>query len=355
MGLMRNIKGKIVGAGSIGNHLCYAARSIGWEITVVDIDQVALNRMRSEIYPSRYGAWDTDIQMLTSGEEKINSKDCIYDIVFICTPPDSHLKVASEQLVKHEPKYLFIEKPISSPNSSSELEKLKLQANKTGTKILVGYNHRLTPNTNHLVQVIQNNSFGQVKFLRSNFRENWEGILNAHPWISGLNSTYLGNISLGGGALFEHSHGLDLFLYISKICGLELPKISSISMSRFNSDQLDYDENSICIFEFSKNILGIVEQNVFTRPGIKMLEIEFEDVLVKWFTNSTNAGVEVIDHDGKVVDSLVYNKKRSDDFQPQIQHIDNLILGSEIYSPIAISETESTQSYLEQIYKRFKS
>jgi len=352
MGLIRNIKAKIVGAGSIGNHLCYAARSLGWEITVTDIDQVALNRMKFEIYPSRYGVWDTDIQILTSREEKLNSKDCIYDVVFICTPPDSHLKVAYEQLVKYKPKYLFVEKPISSPNSSSELEKLKLQANKTGTQILVGYNHRLTLNTKYLVQVIQNNSFGQVKFLRSNFRENWEGILNAHPWISGLESTYLGNISLGGGALFEHSHGLDLFLYISKICGLESPKISSISVSRFKSDQLDYDENSICIFEFSKSILGIVEQNVFTRPGIKMLEIEFEDVSVKWFTNSNNAGVEVIDLDGKVVDSLIYNKKRTDDFQPQLQHINNLILGSEIYSPIAISETESTQSYLDHIYKR---
>ena len=350
---MRNIKGKIVGAGSIGNHLCYAARSIGWEVTVTDIDQVALNRMQREIYPSRYGAWDTDIQILTPEGEKTNSKECFYDIVFICTPPDSHLKVASEQLFKHEPKYLFIEKPISSPNSSNELKNLKLQANKIGTKILVGYNHRLTPNTKYLVQKIQNDSFGKIKFLRANFRENWEGILKAHPWISGLESTYLGNISLGGGALFEHSHGLDLFLYISKICSLELPKISSVSMSRINSNQLYYDENSICIFEFSKNILGIVEQNVFTRPGIKMLEIEFEDVSVKWFTNSTNAGVEVIDHDGKVLDSLIYNKKRSDDFQPQIQHINNLILGSEIYSPIAISETESTQSYLDQMYGRF--
>lgn len=349
---MRNIKGKIVGAGSIGNHLCYAARSLGWEITVTDIDQVALNRMQCEIYPSRYGAWDTDIQMLNPEGEKINSKDFIYDIVFICTPPDSHLKVASEQLFKHEPKYLFIEKPISSPNSTDELKKLKLQANKIGTKILVGYNHRLTPNTKYLVQKIQNNSFGQIKFLRANFRENWEGILKAHPWISGLESTYLGNISLGGGALFEHSHGLDLFLYISKICSLELPKISSISTSRMNSDQLDYDENSICIFEFNKNILGIVEQNVFTRPGVKMLEIEFEDVSVKWFTNSTNAGVEITDPEGKVLDSLIYNKKRSDDFQPQIQHINDLISGSEFYSPIAISETESTQSYLDKMYRR---
>ncbi len=350
---MRNVKGKIVGAGSIGNHLCYAARNQGWDITVTDIDQKALNRMQSEIYPSRYGAWDVDIQMLTSETEKINFEDCSYDIIFICTPPDSHLNVALEQLIKYEPKYLFIEKPISNPNSFIGLEKLKLQADKVGTRILVGYNHRLTPNTRYLVQKIQNNSFGQIKFLRSNFRENWDGILKAHPWVSGLESTYLGKTSSGGGALFEHSHGLDLFLYFSKICNLDLPKISSYSMSRFKNNQLDYDENSICIFEFSNNILGIVEQNVFTHPGVKMLEIEFEDLSVKWFTNSINAGVEIIGHDGKVLDSLVYDKKRSDDFQPQIQHIDNLFLGSEIYSPIAINETEITQSYLDLIYKRF--
>ena len=52
------MKVKIIGAGSIGNHLAQASRRLGWEVTVVDNDQKALERMKNEIYPARYGGWD---------------------------------------------------------------------------------------------------------------------------------------------------------------------------------------------------------------------------------------------------------------------------------------------------------
>ena len=53
---MRRIK--IYGAGSIGNHLTHASRRMGWEVTVCDVSATALDRMRNQIYPSRYGIWD---------------------------------------------------------------------------------------------------------------------------------------------------------------------------------------------------------------------------------------------------------------------------------------------------------
>ena len=37
---------KIFGAGSIGNHLAHASRSLGWNVTICDVDQAALDRTR---------------------------------------------------------------------------------------------------------------------------------------------------------------------------------------------------------------------------------------------------------------------------------------------------------------------
>ena len=54
---------KIYGAGSIGNHLAHACRQLGWDVVVCDVSQSALERMKSEIYPARYGAWDAAIQL----------------------------------------------------------------------------------------------------------------------------------------------------------------------------------------------------------------------------------------------------------------------------------------------------
>ena len=56
-------KVKIYGAGSIGNHYAYACYKKGWNVTVTDKDPAALERMRNKIFPSRYGFWDTGINL----------------------------------------------------------------------------------------------------------------------------------------------------------------------------------------------------------------------------------------------------------------------------------------------------
>ena len=40
---------KIYGAGSIGNHLSHACRNKNWDVTVCDIDQSALERMKKNM------------------------------------------------------------------------------------------------------------------------------------------------------------------------------------------------------------------------------------------------------------------------------------------------------------------
>ena len=53
---------KVFGAGSIGNHLANASRRLGMRVLLCDIDTAALDRARNDIYPSRYGQWDDEIQ-----------------------------------------------------------------------------------------------------------------------------------------------------------------------------------------------------------------------------------------------------------------------------------------------------
>ena len=57
---------KVIGAGSIGNHLSHAARSLGWSVDLIDSDPAALERTRAQIYPSRYGSWDEAIGLFRS-------------------------------------------------------------------------------------------------------------------------------------------------------------------------------------------------------------------------------------------------------------------------------------------------
>lgn len=103
---------KILGAGSIGNHLAHGARQLGWHVTMTDVDPAALERTRQEIYPARYGAWDEAIRL--ASPEALAGEH--FDVVILGTPPDSHLALALTEIRASRPKLLLIEKPLCPPD-----------------------------------------------------------------------------------------------------------------------------------------------------------------------------------------------------------------------------------------------
>ena len=133
-------KVKIYGAGSIGNHYSYAFRKRSWKVKVYDIDKKALQRMKKNIYPSRYGKWDDKIELTNKNDNEY------YDLIVIGTPPDTHLKLANKILERSPPKLLHIEKPFCTPDLKY-LDKFLKNLKKTKTKVVSGYNHTLSKNT----------------------------------------------------------------------------------------------------------------------------------------------------------------------------------------------------------------
>ena len=103
---------RIIGAGSIGNHLANAARAFGWHVTLTDNDPAALDRARNSIYPQRYGKWDDEIVLKDSRAAITDPAD----VVFIGTPPDTHIAIANVVLDAVTPKAIIIEKPLCGPD-----------------------------------------------------------------------------------------------------------------------------------------------------------------------------------------------------------------------------------------------
>ena len=96
---------QIYGAGSIGNHLAHAARYLDFNVEVVDKSIEALKRMEKEIYPSRYDSFDKKIKLKTL--DKAIKEKKYFDYIFIGTPPDKHLDLAIENLLK-KPKAMMM-------------------------------------------------------------------------------------------------------------------------------------------------------------------------------------------------------------------------------------------------------
>src|SRR5688572_24467565 len=126
---------KIYGAGSIGNHLANASRFLGWAVDLVDTDKAALQRTQSDIYPKRYGKWDDAIGLFQSGSEPKGG----YDLIFVGTPPDSHLSLA-RSAVREQPKAILVEKPLCPPDLAGAQELLEESTAARGP-VFVGYDH----------------------------------------------------------------------------------------------------------------------------------------------------------------------------------------------------------------------
>jgi predicted dehydrogenase len=341
---------KVFGAGSIGNHLTQAARRMGWSVTVVDRDQAALDRMKNDIYPARYGAWDSGITQHISGAEPKGG----YDIIVIGTPPHVRLSVALAAL-KEKPKLMLLEKPLCGPEAK-DLKKLVTLAKKQKTILLVGYDHGVAESVQFIADMISKKPIGEILTLDVEFREHWEGIFKAHPWLSGPKDTYLGYISMGGGASGEHSHALHLWQYLARITGIGTWKEMTAIYDMKKSGKTEYDAMAAFTFVTDKKKVGRVIQDVVTKPTRKWARIQGESGYIEWYCNGDPRGdVVKWKRSGDDTEQVkVFDKKRPDDFYREMLHV-NDVLNKKISaseSPISIESGVRVIEVLKTAYPK---
>lgn len=187
---------KVYGCGSAGMHLAHAARTLDWQVDMVDIDPAACERVPA-IYAARYGAWDRNIGVYDTEMAPTDE----YDICVIATPPATHIRLAVEAWERHNPAAVLVEKPLCAPFQVEEARCL------LGTRTFVGYTHLMTAGLFNL---------RHAGYLQVDFMEAWKHVLNAHPWNAKPEDTYLGSWRAGGGGISEHSHAINLWEYMTR-------------------------------------------------------------------------------------------------------------------------------------------
>lgn len=339
----------IVGAGSIGNHLANAFRQINWEVTIFDIDQNALDRTKNQTYPERYGVWDENIRLVREFPAG-NSFDC----ALVGTPPDTHYKIMKNILENLNVKVLAVEKPLFPPKTTG-INEIQALAKSKGTKVVVGFNHNLTPNTVFASDILKNSGIGTIESIHVDWRESWDGIFAAHPWLDGPNASYLGFSSRGGGSSSEHSHAIAIYLYFIELLELGNPiKLSShIVMNTENN--CEYDESMRIFITTDKSFHATICQDVSTSPATKSIRIKGTKGYLEWHVNFDSYNDAVIYK--KMNETLkvkLFPKTRPDDFLPEVNHINELISTPEINSPIDLRIGIESMKIVEAAFKSFE-
>ncbi len=334
---------KIYGAGSIGNHLAHGCREHDWAVTMCDTDPAALERTRTSIYPERYGAWDDAIRLCAPSEAARDAAD----VVIIGTPPDTHVPLALQVLDDAPPRLLLIEKPLCAPDLDG-CARLVTRAAETGTRVLVGYNHRVTEHTRIAAEWAREASTGAPTTLRARFREHWGGIFGAHPWLSGPADTYLGYTSRGGGALGEHSHAINLWQYFAGLAGLgRIIEVGAMLDEVDLGDGVVYDRVAQLSVRTESGIIGTIVQDVVTQPAEKWLRLEGERGNLTWQANA-EPGVDLarlVVHGEQPVEHRV-QKTRPDDFRGEIVHLAALLEDPAQPSPLSLTHGLETMAVI---------
>ncbi len=322
---------KIIGAGSIGNHLAHASRSLGWQVTLCDVDQAALDRTKSQIYPTRYGAWDESISLRLVDTAPRGT----FDLIMVGTPPDSHIPIAMEAL-KENPKALLIEKPLCPP-SLEGAETLKAHVAQSKTTAFVGYDHVVGKAAQKTALAGQN--LQSIETLDVEFREHWGGIFAAHPWLQGPQDSYLGFWKRGGGASGEHSHAINLWQFFATQLGKGRITEVSASLDYCKTETVDYDKLCLLHFKTESGLIGRVVQDVITSPARKWARIQGNNGYVE-LTISHEPGVDRVNWriNEEPVQVRTIKKTRPDDFIWELENIDSVLRGKESTSAISLEQ-----------------
>jgi predicted dehydrogenase len=310
------VKAKVLGAGSIGNHLSNALRSLGHNVTLCDVDPAALERTRNEIYPARYGQWDDGIELCLAKDAPSRG----FDLIIIGSPPDSHMQLALQALVEG-PRAILIEKPVCTP-ALEQVEELLTRAQAQNCHLFVGYDHVVGSAARRFCELIGDGIAGEVQVLDVEFREHWGGIFAAHPWLKGASDTYLGFWRRGGGAAGEHSHAFNLWQHFAHCLGRGRVKQVTATLDYVSHDGAEYDRSCFANLATEGGLVGRVAQDVVTRPTRKWARLQGSTGYIEWICGyQSNRDAIICGVTGKDPVTETFSKTRPDDFILEMKHI----------------------------------
>ncbi len=191
------------------------------------------------------------------------------DAVIVANPTSMHLDVAIP--AAEAGCAILLEKPIS--DSLERVEQLHQVAQKSGSKILVGFQFRYHPTLNKARELIQSNALGKILTVHAHWGEylpQW------HPWED-YRQSYAARADLGGGVIVTLTHPLDYLRFL-------LGDVESLWSFNGHLSPLEVDVEDIAEIglKFKSGAVGGVHMNYVQRPPVHRLEIVGTDGTLRW-------------------------------------------------------------------------
>jgi predicted dehydrogenase len=167
---------------------------------------------------------------------------------------------------------ILLEKPIAE--NLARVEELRQAAQRSGSKILVGFQFRYHPTLNKARELIAAGAIGKVLTAHAHWGEylpNW------HPWED-YRQSYAARADLGGGVILTLTHPLDYFRYLLG----EVEALWSFNGSISPLQLTGVEDVAEIGLKFASGAIGGVHVNYFQRPAVHRLEIAGTGGTLRW-------------------------------------------------------------------------
>jgi predicted dehydrogenase len=183
-----------------------------------------------------------------------------YDGAVVASPPAFHVEQSLALLNCGVP--VLLEKPVSS--ELAQAERLERAVRGGSPPLLLGYTYRWWPPFRELRDRLIRGVIGPIRharFLMSAHLEDW------HPWER-YQDFFMASKELGGGALLDESHFLDLMIWL-----FGRPAAVMGSVEHLSSLEITTDDNVDLIAEYDGGFRATIHLDLFGRPHEKSVTI----------------------------------------------------------------------------------
>jgi hypothetical protein len=192
-----------------------------------------------------------------------------FDGVVIASPPSFHVQQLKWAVSRGIP--VLLEKPLSK--TASEAEEALQAVRAMRGRVLLGYTYRWWEPLRDFRELLRSSVVGRpihVQCVMSAHLADW------HPWEP-YTDFFMASSELGGGALLDESHFIDLLLWI-----FGMPSAVHASVRRLSTLRIETDDNVDAILDFPGGLRATLHLDLYGRPHEKWIRATCEGGSIHW-------------------------------------------------------------------------
>jgi predicted dehydrogenase len=262
----------ILGTGSVGKRHARNLKALGCTISCMDPRPDRMDEIRAE---------GVELRSTFASVDEALSGAVSFDGVVVGSPPSFHVDQAVAALQKGLP--VLLEKPVS-PNLA-DCRRLHQVVGTAAAPLLLGYTWRWWPPLARVKELMAAKAVGNllsVTFTMSAHLADW------HPWER-YQDFFMSSAALGGGALLDESHWLDLMLWFFGMPDRLFAKIEKVSDLEIETDD---NVDMLIIYEASHLRISM-HLDLYGRPHEKSIQFTGTGGSLIWEPNQIKIGREM--------------------------------------------------------------